>query len=122
MSSQKETMQVLPIWELSIPLPAVLMITLTLYMMVLGIGLWIRYCLKDRCSSECSDCCPDISICEECFRFGEMCDCRLPTMRSCLAVPCSSPSCGGWDCACTCTPPECESCNCLCFEIRINLQ
>lgn len=38
--------QVLPIWGLSIPLPAVLMITVGLYMLVLGIGLWVRYCLK----------------------------------------------------------------------------
>lgn len=38
--------QVLPIWGLAIPLPAVLMITLSLYMVVLGIGLWIRSCLK----------------------------------------------------------------------------
>lgn len=38
--------QVLPVWGLAIPLPAVLMITLSLYMVVLGIGLWIRSCLK----------------------------------------------------------------------------
>lgn len=38
--------QVLPVWGLAIPLPAVLMITVGLYMMVLGVGLWIRYCLK----------------------------------------------------------------------------
>lgn len=42
--------QVLPVWGLAIPLPAVLMITVGLYMMVLGVGLWIRYCLK-VCSS-----------------------------------------------------------------------
>ncbi|KAL7378959.1 hypothetical protein ABVT39_021271 [Epinephelus coioides] len=112
-------MQVLPIWELSIPLPAVLLITVGLYMIVLGIGLWIRHCLKDRCSSECGDCCPNISISEQCYRFAEMCDFRLPTLRSCRAILCSSPSCAKWDCACTCQPPECESCNCLCFEIRI---
>lgn len=39
-------LQVLPVWGLAIPLPAVLMITLSLYMIVLGIGLWIRSCLK----------------------------------------------------------------------------
>ncbi|XP_047199900.1 uncharacterized protein si:ch211-198p11.6 [Hippoglossus stenolepis] len=93
-------MPVLNIWELSIPLPAVLMITLGVYMTVLGIGLWIRFCLK-------------------CFRLAEMCNCRLPTMRSCLADSCPAPTCAKWDCACTCQPPECESCNCLCFEIRI---
>ncbi|XP_044037541.1 keratin-associated protein 4-5 isoform X2 [Siniperca chuatsi] len=109
---------VLPVWGLAIPLPAVLMITLSLYMIVLGIGLWIRSCLKDRCC-ECGDCCPDISLCEQCFRLAEMCDCRLPTLRSCRADSCPSPSCVKWDCACTCQPPECDSCNCLCFEIRI---
>lgn len=38
--------QVLPVWGLAIPLPAVLMITLGIYMMVLGVGLWIRFWLK----------------------------------------------------------------------------
>ncbi|XP_069021343.1 uncharacterized protein [Embiotoca jacksoni] len=112
-------MQVLPIWQLAIPLPAVLMITVGLYMVVLGIGLWIRYCLKDCCSLPCADCCPDVSVCELCFRLAEMCDCRLPSLASVLPDSCPSPSCAKWDCACTCQPPECESCNCLCFEIRI---
>ncbi|KAI3359950.1 hypothetical protein L3Q82_013845, partial [Scortum barcoo] len=84
--------QVLPVWELAIPLPAVLMITLSLYMVVLGIGLWIRYCLKDRCSSECADCCPNVSICEQCFRMAEVCDYSLPTVRQCLTDSCPSPS------------------------------
>ncbi|XP_040927691.1 uncharacterized protein si:ch211-198p11.6 [Betta splendens] len=119
MSSQKETMQVLPIWGLAIPLPAVLMITVSCYMIILGIGLLIRFCLKDRCSSECGDCCPDISVCEQCLRMAEICDCRLPTVRSCVSTLCPSSTCATWDCACTCQPPECESCNCLCFEIRI---
>ncbi|XP_037648743.1 uncharacterized protein si:ch211-198p11.6 isoform X2 [Sebastes umbrosus] len=105
-------MHVLSIWELSIPLPAVLLITVSLYMIVLGVGLWIRYCLKDRCSPECGDCCPNISICDQCFRFAQMCDYHPPTIRSCRAVSCPS-SCARWDCACTCQPPECESCNCL---------
>ncbi|XP_034396127.1 keratin-associated protein 4-9 isoform X2 [Cyclopterus lumpus] len=117
--SHQETMQVMPLWELSIPLPAVLMITLGLYMVVLGLGLWIRSCLKDRCSPQCAGCCPAVSLCENCFRFAEMCDCRLPTVRSCRAVSCPSPSCAKCDCACTCQPPECDTCNCLCFEIRI---
>uniref|UniRef100_A0A1A8GDX0 Uncharacterized protein n=1 Tax=Nothobranchius korthausae TaxID=1143690 RepID=A0A1A8GDX0_9TELE len=112
-------MQVLPVWGLAIPLPAVLMITVGLYMMVLGLGLWIRYCLKDYCSFECANCCPDISISEQCFRVAEMCDCRLPNIHSFLPNSCSSPSCINMDCACTCQPPECDSCNCLCFEIRI---
>ncbi|XP_010734732.1 uncharacterized protein si:ch211-198p11.6 [Larimichthys crocea] len=112
-------MQVLPVWGLAIPLPAVLMITLGIYMMVLGVGLWIRFWLKDRCCSDCGDCCPNISVSEQCFRLAETCDCRLPTVHSCWTKSCPSPSCAKWDCACTCQPPECDSCNCLCFEIRI---
>ncbi|CAJ1075930.1 SCO-spondin [Xyrichtys novacula] len=128
MSSQENTILVLPIWGLAIPLPAVLMITVVLYMIVLGIGLWIRYCLKDRCSCDCGDCCPDISFCEQCFRLAEICHCNMPTTKSCWkdcpscpACPsCSSCSpCSCWDCPCSFQPPECDSCHCLCFEIRI---
>uniref|UniRef100_A0A672GSJ3 Uncharacterized protein n=1 Tax=Salarias fasciatus TaxID=181472 RepID=A0A672GSJ3_SALFA len=72
----------------------------------------------------------DVSVCEQCFRLAEMCDCSLPTVGSLLPASCPAPSvserrpvslrpCPRWDCACTCQPPECESCNCLCFEIRI---
>lgn len=45
---------------------------------------------QDRCSSECGDCCPNISVCEQCLRLAEICDCRLPTMRSCLSNSCPS--------------------------------
>uniref|UniRef100_A0A3Q3MUH4 Uncharacterized protein n=1 Tax=Mastacembelus armatus TaxID=205130 RepID=A0A3Q3MUH4_9TELE len=74
---------------------------------------------KDHCSSKCGNCCPSIPICEQCFRVAEICDCRLPTMHSCLRDSCTPLTCNKWDCACTCQPPECDSCNCLCFEIRI---
>ncbi|XP_056144714.1 uncharacterized protein si:ch211-198p11.6 [Lampris incognitus] len=119
MSSQTETMVVLPIWGLSLPLPAVLIITVGLYMVVVAMALWFRHCLKDQCSFMWGECCPNISPCEQCFAWAESCDCRPPSLRSCLDQTCPSPSCAGWDCACTCQPPECESCNCLCFEIKI---
>ncbi|XP_035471885.1 guanine nucleotide-binding protein subunit gamma 4 [Scophthalmus maximus] len=109
----------LNIWELAIPLPAVLIITVVFYLVAMAIGLWIRVCVKDRCAPDCGDCCPNISVCDRCFSLAETCDCRLPTMRSCRASSCPSPACLNWDCACTCQPPECESCNCLCCEIRI---
>ncbi|KAM4530478.1 uncharacterized protein PAE49_022967 [Odontesthes bonariensis] len=114
-------MPVLPVWGLAIPLPAVLMITVSLYMLVLGIGLGIRYCLKDYCSPECARCCPNMSVCDQCFTLAEMCNCRLPNFSLSLPNSCSPPSCVPLDCpcACTCQPPECNSCNCLCFEIRI---
>ncbi|XP_042249356.1 uncharacterized protein si:ch211-198p11.6 [Thunnus albacares] len=117
--AQTETMQVLPAWELAIPLPAVIIIAVSLYMIVLGIVLWIRSCLEGRCSSTCGDCCPDISLCEQCLRLAEICDFKPPNLRSYLSKNCPSPTCVKWDCACTCQPPECDSCNCLCFEIRI---
>ncbi|KAK7938753.1 hypothetical protein WMY93_002079 [Mugilogobius chulae] len=117
-------MQVGPVWQLALPLPAILLITLGIYMLLLGIALWIRYCLKDRCSVSCCDCCPGVSLGENCFKMAELCDCRPPSLRSCLdysclGYTCPSPSCSNLDCACTCQPPECDTCNCLCFEIRI---
>ncbi|XP_029692263.1 uncharacterized protein si:ch211-198p11.6 [Takifugu rubripes] len=113
-------MQALPIWGLAIPLPAVLIITLSLYLVVLGIGFWLRSCLKERCSSWCDDCCPDMSpASEQCCRLVEMCDCKMPSMNSYWTTDCPINPCANWDCACTCQPPECDSCNCLCFEIRV---
>ncbi|XP_043955742.1 uncharacterized protein si:ch211-198p11.6 [Gambusia affinis] len=113
-------MQVLPPWGLALPLPAVMLIAVSLYMMVLGVGLWIRYCLKDLCPPCPScPCCPSVSVCDQCFRLAEMCDCRLPGVSAFLPDSCSNAPCFSMDCACTCQPPECDSCNCLCFEIRI---
>ncbi|KAM9843849.1 uncharacterized protein ACBR49_012970 [Aulostomus maculatus] len=112
-------MEVLPAGGLAIPLPAAVLIAVILYMGLLGVGLWLRIYLKGRCSSACGGCCPHVPVGEKCFQLAETCDCRTPTLHSCLANLCSSPSCGKWDCACTCQPPECDSCNCLCFEIRI---
>eukprot|EP00066_Takifugu_rubripes_P026349 XP_011615615.1 PREDICTED: uncharacterized protein LOC105418267 [Takifugu rubripes] len=82
-------MQALPIWGLAIPLPAVLIITLSLYLVVLGIGFWLRSCLKERCSSWCDDCCPDMSpASEQCCRLVEMCDCKMPSMNSYWTTDC----------------------------------
>ncbi|KAM3597253.1 uncharacterized protein V6R79_001899 [Siganus canaliculatus] len=111
-------MEVVSLWGLAIPLPAVMIITVALYMIVLGIGLWIRSCVKDRCFIECGDCCPGLSICEQCYSLGEMCEHCVTYVRSCWGHVFPS-SCVKCDCACTCQPPECDSCNCLCFEIRI---
>uniref|UniRef100_A0A3B5KMY9 Uncharacterized protein n=1 Tax=Takifugu rubripes TaxID=31033 RepID=A0A3B5KMY9_TAKRU len=91
-------LQALPIWGLAIPLPAVLIITLSLYLVVLGIGFWLRSCLKPVCM--------------------EMGFILLYTERKHM-WHIHFPQCANWDCACTCQPPECDSCNCLCFEIRV---
>ncbi|XP_077386817.1 uncharacterized protein LOC144024427 [Festucalex cinctus] len=112
-------MSVVPFMGLAVPLPAIILAAITLYMLVLALVLWIRFCFKERCQLACDSCCPTFSIWECCFRLAQSCDCRPPTPRLCLMDVCSLPSCSKWDCACTCQPPECESCNCLCFEIRI---
>lgn len=39
-------LQVLPVWGLTLPLPAVLMIVVGLYMIFLAMALWFRQCLK----------------------------------------------------------------------------
>ncbi|KTG32121.1 hypothetical protein cypCar_00007264 [Cyprinus carpio] len=49
---------------------------------------------------------------------AQSCDCRAPSLQSCLDYSCPSPNCAMWDCACTCQPPECDSINCFCFEIK----
>ncbi|XP_061568160.1 keratin-associated protein 5-4 [Cololabis saira] len=112
-------MKVLAVWELAIPLPAVMLIVASLYMILLGTGLWIRHCLKDRCSSDCTDCCPRVSLCEQCYRLAETCNYRMPTIRSFLPNSCCSPSCANMDCSCACQPPACEDFSCFCLEIRI---
>ncbi|KAJ8347346.1 hypothetical protein SKAU_G00287470 [Synaphobranchus kaupii] len=111
-------MTVLSVWSLSIPLPAVLLIAASFYLLMLLVALWCRHCLKAQCSPDCCDCCANISPCEYCLACAESCDCRPPSLRSCLNQTCPSPSCTMWDCACTCQPPDCESVNCLCFEIK----
>uniref|UniRef100_A0A3B4ZJK7 Uncharacterized protein n=1 Tax=Stegastes partitus TaxID=144197 RepID=A0A3B4ZJK7_9TELE len=60
-------LQVLPIWQLSIPLPAILLITISLYMVVLGIGLCIRSYLKAS----------------SCDRWDCACTCQPPECESC---------------------------------------
>lgn len=47
---------------------------------------------KDYCSLECSECCAGLSVCEQCIRLGEMCDCRLPAVGPFLAESCSPAS------------------------------
>ncbi|XP_059924033.1 uncharacterized protein si:ch211-198p11.6 [Gadus macrocephalus] len=78
---------------MALPLPAVLMIAVGIYVFVLAMALWFRHCLKDRCTG----------------MWKGLLSGPLP-----LNVECAN-----WDCTCTCQPPECESCNCLCFEIKL---
>ncbi|XP_061906402.1 uncharacterized protein si:ch211-198p11.6 isoform X1 [Entelurus aequoreus] len=88
-------MSVLPAWGLSIPLPAVIFIGVSIYMLVLALALWIRFCLKERYSLACDCGCPSWSVWEHCFNVAQSCDCRLPSLRSCLRDMCASPSVSG---------------------------
>uniref|UniRef100_A0A3Q2Q1J1 Uncharacterized protein n=1 Tax=Fundulus heteroclitus TaxID=8078 RepID=A0A3Q2Q1J1_FUNHE len=106
--------QVLPIWGLAVPLPAVMMITISLYMVLLGVGLWIRSCLKVGPAGPMKHLvfrrwtCPG----SDPFQTSDGGPVQVLTR--------SRPqTCINMDCACTCQPPDCQSCNCLCFEIRI---
>ncbi|XP_076851798.1 uncharacterized protein LOC143503690 [Brachyhypopomus gauderio] len=107
-----------PSWALPLPLPAVVMVTVGLYMLLLAGVLWCHRCLRPQCSSQCADCCPGVSAFERCYVCAQSCDCRPPNLHACLDHSCPSPSCVVWDCACTCQPPECDSVNCICFEIK----
>ncbi|XP_034047123.1 uncharacterized protein si:ch211-198p11.6 [Thalassophryne amazonica] len=112
-------MEVLYVWQLSIPLPAVLMITVSLYVVIVATVLGLRHCLKDKCSVGCGDCCPNLSPCEQCFKFAQVCDFGPPSLQPCLCANCPTFSFPTWDAACTCPSPDCDSCDCFCFEIRI---
>ncbi|XP_036445857.1 uncharacterized protein si:ch211-198p11.6 [Colossoma macropomum] len=107
-----------PLWALSLPLPAIVMISIGLYMLFLAGVLWCHHCLKAQCDPQCTNCCPSVSPFEYCHMCAQSCDCRPPSLRSCLDYSCPSPNCVMWDCACTCQPPECDSINCFCFEIK----
>ncbi|KAJ8253568.1 hypothetical protein COCON_G00201800 [Conger conger] len=111
-------MTVFSVWALSIPLPAVLIIAVSFYLLMLVIALWCRHCFKAQCSPWSCDCCSSLQPGEYCLACAESCDCQPPSLRSCLNHTCTPPSCAMWDCACTCQPPDCESINCLCFEIK----
>ncbi|XP_077589846.1 uncharacterized protein LOC144208065 isoform X2 [Stigmatopora nigra] len=115
-------MSVVPVLGLAMPLPAIIMLAILIYMLLLAVVVWIRFCFKERCSWDCGPCCPccpNFSMWDRCYQLAQSCDCNPPTLRSCLKDVGLPAVCSKWDCACMCQPPECESCNCLCFEIRI---
>ncbi|KAJ7990032.1 hypothetical protein DPEC_G00310650 [Dallia pectoralis] len=113
-------MMVLPVWGLALPLPAVLMIVVAVYMIFLVMALWFRQCLKEQCSPECGDCCPNIAPCDYCLACAESCNCHTPSMRSCLDQTCPStcpttcPSTCPTTCPSTC-PTTCPHSSQLCY-------
>ncbi|XP_058868362.1 uncharacterized protein si:ch211-198p11.6 [Acipenser ruthenus] len=116
--------------RLSLPLPAVVLIAVTAYLLLLMGALWLQQCIRSR--GLCLGCCQcekgsPCGGCEYCLACAESCDCRVPSLRGCLDRACprstdclqGAPCCPLCDCACTWQPPECESVNCLCFEIKM---
>ncbi len=155
--------QAVPVWALSLPLPAIIIISVGLYMILLAAVLWCHYCLKvlqhyhlvssiteqysriniygccytvahlsqmlpglsqllcserslnltshcshfswvvfalcnssltlqAKCDPQCSDCCAGFSPCEYCLVCAQSCDCRPPSLQSCLDYSCPSPN------------------------------
>ncbi|XP_063050124.1 uncharacterized protein si:ch211-198p11.6 [Engraulis encrasicolus] len=140
-----------PLWALSVPLPAVVLMAVCAYMLLLGVALWGRHCLKVECGAECCACCDSVSVCDYCLTCAEACDVSVPSVRSCLDAccpsnscptcpTCSAPSCpdcpscpaptcpalswpcGGVDLTCTCQRPQCDTINCFCCEGRIGFR
>ncbi|XP_066578119.1 uncharacterized protein LOC136767936 [Amia ocellicauda] len=120
-----QPVSVVPVADLALPLPAIVMIAVCAYLLVLLAALWCRQCLKAQglcplcCQCSKGALCGD---CEYCMACVESCDCKVPSVRVCLDNACPGPTgqcCAKWDCACTCQPPECQSFNCLCFEIKL---
>ncbi|KAK3553187.1 hypothetical protein QTP86_031764, partial [Hemibagrus guttatus] len=107
-----------PLWALSLPLPAIILISVGLYMLFLAGVLWCHHCLKTQCNPQCTNCCPSVSPFEYCHMCAQSCDCRPPSLHTCLDHSCPSPNCAMWDCTCTPQPPQCDSINCLCCEIK----
>lgn len=46
--------------------------------------------LQEQCSPGCGDCCPNIAPFDYCLACAESCNCRMPSLRSCLDQTCPS--------------------------------
>ncbi|XP_016279681.1 sperm mitochondrial-associated cysteine-rich protein [Monodelphis domestica] len=124
-----------PVVSASLPIPAIVFITVVVYLLLLGLVLLARRYLveQDCCLSDCRGSCrkedaPGPFEC--CQGYAEACDFPLPSPARCLDACCPQPMEAGWapqcprccplcDCACACQLPECQSLNCLCFEIKL---
>ncbi|XP_063285142.1 uncharacterized protein LOC134571029 [Pelobates fuscus] len=118
--------------ELAVPLPGVVFLAVSLYLIVLLFLLLLHQCLKAR------GCCPscmgwqrvgELGVCDMCVSCAQSCDCRVPSVTRCMDSCCPSKKCCG-DCrcpsscplcdfACTYQPPDCNLINCICFEIKL---
>ncbi|XP_053326587.1 uncharacterized protein LOC128501210 [Spea bombifrons] len=118
--------------ELSIPLPGVIFLAVSLYLIVLLFLVLLHQCLQAR------GCCPsclgwqkvgELGVCDTCVSCAQSCDCRVPSATQCMDSCCpTKPGCGDCrglsrcplcDVACTCQPPDCNLINCFCCEIKL---
>lgn len=106
------------------PIVAIVCVAIGVYLLIIMIVLIIRFCLQKRGVEFM--CCSDISWCGElgfrcdgCLqRFGELCNCNLPTCTTCLDSICPtkeqcSQRCGMSDTCSWCSWPE--TCTCCDF-------
>ncbi|XP_056390213.1 uncharacterized protein LOC130284161 isoform X2 [Hyla sarda] len=121
---------------LSIPLPGIIFLAVSLYLIVLLILILIHQCLQAR------GCCPscmgwqkvgDFGFCDMCASCAQSCDCKIPSLTRCMDSCCPSKplfcpqSCAGCrdvsgcPCgfACVYQPPDCSTINCICCEIKM---
>ncbi|XP_075037535.1 uncharacterized protein LOC142098601 [Mixophyes fleayi] len=120
-----------PVSELSIPLPGVIFLSVSLYLIVLLFLLLIHQCLQARgCCATCMGWqkVGELGVCDLCMSCAQSCDCRIPTTKQCMDSCCpSKPTCpacrdvSGCPCgfACVYQPPDCSIINCICCEIKL---
>ncbi|KAM5227365.1 uncharacterized protein ACOB6Z_016371 [Ctenodactylus gundi] len=120
--------------SLLLPIPAIVFITVGIYLLLLGLVLLIRHCLLAQgCCQDCSSPCRKQGASgpqDCCWNCAEACDFPLSSPARYLDACCPQPSEADWaprcprccplcDCACACQLPDCQSLNCLCFEIKL---
>ncbi|XP_068099911.1 uncharacterized protein [Hyperolius riggenbachi] len=120
-----------PASQLSIPIPGIIFLAVSIYIIVLIFILLVHQCLQAR------GCCPscmgwqkvgEFGFCDACESCAQSCDCRVPSVTQCLDNCCpSKPACSGCrdvSCcpcgfACIYQPPDCSIINCICCEIKL---
>ncbi|KAM9101008.1 uncharacterized protein LOC141563771 isoform X2 [Sminthopsis crassicaudata] len=123
-----------PLVNVSLPIPAIVFISVVAYLLLLGLVLLARrYLVEQDCCTDCRGPCRKTDThgpFECCQGCAEACDFPLPNPTRCLDACCPQPMEAGWapqcprcfplcDCACACQLPDCQSLNCLCFEIKL---
>ncbi|XP_040115532.1 uncharaterized LOC112694756 homolog isoform X1 [Oryx dammah] len=120
--------------SLLLPIPAIVVLSVGIYLLLLGLVLLTRHCLLAQgCCTDCSSPCrkQGASRPQDCCQTcAEACDFPLPSPARYLDACCPQPAEADWaprcprccplcDCACACQLPDCQSLNCLCFEIKL---